>query len=592
MKNDTIKIDAEFHESYRYGIEVIGIASDGDNRLLSAMRTRMKFDLIPDIDIIKRFDAQSICVQDIIHIGTKFRNRLLNGSIILYIGNKIVSTVHIKYLIDTVAKDVHGLVQSDIFPEDRQNYKSLEKLMEDRVLNAMKKYVPDSEATVIYLTICKHITSSYLQPNLTPSERVYHIWYALYFLRCWRKWILSQKDYSLKNNFISNNAYTCVEINAHALIEMIVKLRTMDQARLFKPSLFSSQPCEHMFRTMRSMGTFNFTKINFNLNELFHMIARLEMTNKIVYSNMEIKFARFAPDNHDKKEHSLQLPSDEQIMNEMENARTNALANAAELGILLTADDITQNTEFQRSRERKAEATMEMFSFECDSEEEFLDFGTTDSQSNSDLTIELVDSDGTVKRVRKSTFLWMHSESKERLSTDRLKRVRESTESNLTRKKLKPNDIFSDGANVLKLNELKIGDWALFNLNKKILPTSFNAYEQNGHFIANVIGFQYIDKQNRPKQYKLGHVLINQMDQETRKRDKKNIEVLAIWYICQENKILKHCNSKFTVAMENYTGTIKPPLAKLDSNIVNFVPSFVLQFEYTELENFVREQQQ
>lgn len=199
----------------RYGIEVIGIASDGDVRLLKAMKTRTEFNLAPDVNSIQNlaFDSGSICIQDTIHIGTKLRNRMLNGSIVLYIGNRIVSTVHIKTLLNTVAKDVHGLVKSDIFPEDRQNYKFLEKLMEDRVLNAMKNHVPNCEATLMYLNICKHITSSYLEPKLKPVERVYSIWYALYFLRCWRSWILSHKDYSLRDNFISNNAYNCVEIN-------------------------------------------------------------------------------------------------------------------------------------------------------------------------------------------------------------------------------------------------------------------------------------------------------------------------------------------------------------------------------------------
>lgn len=105
--------------SHRHGIDVIGISSDGDNRLLSAMKIRTKFDLIPNTDVIKRFVEDFICVQDTVHVATKLRNRLLNVSIVLHIGNRIVSTVHIKRLIDTIGKEVHGLVQSDLYPEDR-----------------------------------------------------------------------------------------------------------------------------------------------------------------------------------------------------------------------------------------------------------------------------------------------------------------------------------------------------------------------------------------------------------------------------------------------------------------------------------------
>lgn len=91
------------------------------------------------------------CVQDTVHIGTKLRNRLLNSSIALNIGSKIVSVVHIKSLLDRVPKEIHGLVRTDITPEDRQNYRSLEKIMDDRVLNALKLNSVNSEATVMYL---------------------------------------------------------------------------------------------------------------------------------------------------------------------------------------------------------------------------------------------------------------------------------------------------------------------------------------------------------------------------------------------------------------------------------------------------------
>lgn len=82
---------------FRYGIEVIGFASDGDNRLLKAMKARMNFYLVPKLDVIQRIVQflQSVCVQDSTHIGTKLKNRFLNDSIVLYIGNKNVSAAHI-----------------------------------------------------------------------------------------------------------------------------------------------------------------------------------------------------------------------------------------------------------------------------------------------------------------------------------------------------------------------------------------------------------------------------------------------------------------------------------------------------------------
>lgn len=201
---------------YRFGINVIGVSSDGDSRLLKAMMKTCKFGLTPESNLqeILKF---LICVQDSTHMGTKMRNRLLNSLILLYIGNEIVSIVHIEMLLEKLPKEVHGLVFSDIRPEDRQNYSSLEKLMEQRVIDALEQNVPDSMGTVMYLKLCKQITSSYLDDNLEADERLYRIWHANYFIRCWRIFIQSKdNNFTLSENFVSRNLFLCVEINAHA----------------------------------------------------------------------------------------------------------------------------------------------------------------------------------------------------------------------------------------------------------------------------------------------------------------------------------------------------------------------------------------
>lgn len=58
------------------------------------------------------------CFQDFIHILTKARNRVLRPSAILPFGNGTVSKTYLKYLIDRVSKDKHGLTATDIDPQD------------------------------------------------------------------------------------------------------------------------------------------------------------------------------------------------------------------------------------------------------------------------------------------------------------------------------------------------------------------------------------------------------------------------------------------------------------------------------------------
>lgn len=222
------------------------------------MRSKVKFS-INELTQLSLEEWLKICsdfvyIQDSIHIATKLRNRLLKLSIMLPIGDKLVSIAHIKMLLDMVDKEIHGLVLSDICPEDRQNFQSYEKITQPRVLTALEKYIYGSEGTVTYFKMCEQITSSFLNPDLQPIERVYRIWNSVYFLRSWRKW-LSRCDYRVNDHFISPNSYACIELNAHGLIYVINSLRNSNRAHMFLPHLMSSQPCEHLFRQMRSTGS-------------------------------------------------------------------------------------------------------------------------------------------------------------------------------------------------------------------------------------------------------------------------------------------------------------------------------------------------
>lgn len=435
----------------------MGISSDGDSRLLSTMKTLTSFDL--KIANLTEFVKQMpYSIQDMIHIGTKLRNRLLNSSIIMCIGTHIVTILHIKILLDTVAKEVHGLVSSDIFPEDRQNYGSLEKLMDDRVINALKEHVADSEATIMYLKLCKLITSSFLSIHLKPVERIYNIWFAIYFIRCWRKWLKSQKDYSFDENFISDNAYTCLEINAHNLIQIILKLRNNEQDSLFLPHLFASQPCEHIFRMMKSMGTQNFTKINFTLNELLHLVSRVELMQKISYDCGEIDFPRVSKE---ASSHGMQLPSDLEISHALETAQKDALEKAAGFGIFFTTHDIA-STEMSQRNSGSTECGVKNSS-ENDSDDDLLvEENTPDVASP---FLDLMDPDGTTRRVLKTTFIWNYTQ-KDKLSADRSIRVRGSSSSK--RRKYFSNSMLSvdpvSNQNLVKSTEINIGDWVVFNL--------------------------------------------------------------------------------------------------------------------------------
>lgn len=201
----------------------------------------------------------TVYLQDIIHVLTKLRNRFLKTTANLPMGSFDVSVAHLKVLINTDDKFNHGLVRSDICPDDRQNFRSLQKCYDDRVINALKLHVPGSEATVMYLNLCKKIHSAFLDKDLTPCERLKKIWHAAYFFRAWRLWAL--KNYK-QINFITDEAYACIELNANGLIQLIKKMREAKSPEKFLPFLFTSQTCKEHFRMLRSMTSINWTRIN------------------------------------------------------------------------------------------------------------------------------------------------------------------------------------------------------------------------------------------------------------------------------------------------------------------------------------------
>lgn len=193
----------------------------------------------------------SFYIQDSIHIGTKLRNRLLSPSIVLPLGNFLISASHLQYLIKDVSKDKHSLTATDIDPKDRQNFGSLEKILKPNIRKLLEENVPDSDGTVLFLTICDCILSSFRVATLKPLERIYKIWYSTFILRGWRLFIQRSKDYTLGKNFVTANAYTCIELNAHSIVEIMVYLREITKPEWFIPILMSSQPCEEFFRKIR-----------------------------------------------------------------------------------------------------------------------------------------------------------------------------------------------------------------------------------------------------------------------------------------------------------------------------------------------------
>lgn len=542
----------------RYGIRVAGFSSDGDIRLLNSMLHHTNLNSLEP-------NSPFCYMQDIIHIGTKLRNRLNAATIFLVLGNSLVSVSHLKILINTVSKEQHGLILRDCCPEDRQNFKSLEKVMQQRVTDALQKYVPGCEGTVMYIRICSEVISSLCAHDISPSQRVYNIWHANYFFRGWRKWLDQQNCYTLSRNFLSRNAYACIEINAHNLVKAINLFRDQNLPELFIPTLFNSQPCEETYRQMRSMGSMNYTKINFTLLELMHLIGRVELQNDIIHfklADIDIVFPRKRL-GEARLEH-FPLPSENELKIQIQNAKDDALTDLEKFGILLTevevekcrmeVREISTTGANNRSNENENE----------DEDDEYtpqFDFANGDNNSDDECLesgpfVEVATTGGKHKKIRKSHLVWLLTESNGALSKDRLRRVQNRNPIKIScRRRLDFNRSRSlQAAEIIRKDQIQIGDWCLFSLNA---CTEFNTSNSSKYVLGNIVSYKYIKGQNeKDKVYTWDFVPVTP---ELPNDKQRGIKVLASWFQIglTPNLYPVQPNNSFYVDITEYVATFE-----------------------------------
>lgn len=209
------------------GITVLCISSDSDPRYNTAMKTMSMLGnpskMFPQLDWFccgdVNFDSfQTVYVQDPTHLGTKMRNLLLKTKYFphkLPCGKHFVQQSQLNELIQMFSKDKHNLSPMVLDPIDKQNFGSVLRICDDKVIALLQNHVTGSQATVKFLTVTKHLIDSFMDSTLMPLQRVYKCWYSVFFIRLWRDFVCKNEQFTLKENFITSNTYNCIELNAH-----------------------------------------------------------------------------------------------------------------------------------------------------------------------------------------------------------------------------------------------------------------------------------------------------------------------------------------------------------------------------------------
>lgn len=443
----------------KLNINVVSISSDSDPKYNSAMRKNSGLGLSLTISAnstgpINWFSCEKLqppfYVQDTTHIGTKLRNFMLktkSNPEKLPFGRYFIDIEHLENLQRKCSKSEHLLCATTLNPDDRQNFSSVLRMCDEKVSDLLRKYVKNSEATAFFLDIMRDVIAAYMQPNLTPLERIQKIWFSLFVIRIWRAYILSTKNLTLKNNFLTQYCYICIELNAHSLVLLLFHLKEKNKSEFFKPDLFSSQQCESLFRMVRSFTSTYSTVVNCSVKEILERINKIQLQGDIATHNAEnFAFPRMTP-SIITGNIKIEMPTQKEIYDQIEKCKARAVQYATKIGLMKKKDknsiiackvlpyvqqpsrktlDNSRNNCFKDNGclYEKLQISLLLKSGSYNNHaEKFRGVSVGETRSHVEMNNSAVNTNR--KIIIKKTFLcWLLSTNSSKLSSDRLKRVK------------------------------------------------------------------------------------------------------------------------------------------------------------------------
>lgn len=322
---------------------------------------------------------------------------------------------------------------------------------------------------------------------------------------------------------------------------------------------------------MRSMGTVNFTKVNFSLLELFRIIRRVEIQNEILHfklSDSDIRLPRITHQSHENIAHNM--PSLDEIFKTLERAKVEAMKDALNFGIKVGPNQIVFcGLKFQKESRTiyqpdpisddevdGGDQTIEQdlyFNLRDYSEEEM-------HLKNNSNHFKCQNKDGEAILVRKSSVLWALTTDKYTLSCDRLRRVQMSELETNSQRLIRVQNRLSSESALMQSKEIQIGHWCAFlNLKRDSVSKYFlkNDDQIAKHIVVGMVtGFKYIKgKSKKEQQYSWDYASVSVP---AHIKHPRGIAVLATWYQLNDDGILssQSAQASFYLNMNEYLSNI------------------------------------
>ncbi|KAJ8676886.1 hypothetical protein QAD02_012673 [Eretmocerus hayati] len=543
---------------------------------------------------------KEVYIEDTVHVLVRLKTRLLKVSILLPIGDYSISASHLKFLEKYFTKDQHLLTPSDFESRGKMKFKSAIKMCDPRVIKLLKK-VPGSEGTQAYLKLMNFVALSFLSSELNPLMRAYCIWYSAFFLRYWRQWLSSKNNkFTVESNFLSDNTYLCIELNAHGMTNLLMKQLENDpqQVKLL-PWQNSSQPCEGFFCTLRLYSSTFAMAVNCSTLEVSRKSQRLQFIGDIQAHDFSknghaINFPRTTNLNASfEKLHSMKLCVDldkEEMFNcelalsslrgVIKRAKEDAFKCITRLGVTEVAigDALTLHVkpthmesgvdrdvdEDNSDPEKKLMTTLDGIKDPLQLE----DYSAQHPEvKEDDPWVFVDDGSGSPKIVRKSSICYYLEQNCEKISSDRCLRVQQS-EIDKKAKGFQRSEVIKVG----KLDKICIFDWCVFK-----------EPDTEKCLIGHVLSFAYLD-QGVWRDTEFSKDFLQVTRNVAPNAVEKTIGVHCTWYTINRNMTLKHYK-KFLPGyffLNSYKSTI--PLPEFGKNGTTKIPQSV----YIEIKDAMR----
>lgn len=178
------------------------------------------------------------------------------------------------------------------------------------------------------------------------------------------------------------------------------------------------------------------------------MIGRIEAQNEILHFKLNekgVNIPKFEVEKRKTKIH--QMPSEDEISQALNRAKVHAINDAKEFGMSLDEivlenyalpykinNYISTETTFYSDEENELSNEIErkleypIFGYGMNALQEISDVEEIiDAESDDKKFVEIILDNGTIKKIRKSSLVWILSDKGSKISNDRLKRVRVTT---------------------------------------------------------------------------------------------------------------------------------------------------------------------